>query len=117
MNYIAIGFIALISLLLFYTGLRLTNAIHGNFQRASELRNQYAQRIRLLPMYKILCLRGIDLNQLLYQSPVAEIETSIRNCENCNISEACQTVLKEKTNQDFSHCANDYQVPENTRAA
>ena len=107
MNYIALGFITLISTLLFYTGLRLFNAIRSNFQTASELRNQYVQRIRLLPMYKMLRRRGIDLNRLLHQLPVAEIETGIRNCETCNIGNECHTVIKEKANQDFNFCPND----------
>ena len=107
MNYLTISFIALIGLLLSYTGLRLFKAIHGNFHTAAALRNQYAQRIRLLPMYKMLRMRGIELNHFLSQSPVAEIETRIRNCESCNKDRECQTALKEKTEQDFSFCTND----------
>ena len=94
MNYITFGFISLVGLLLFYTGLRLTEAINGNFQTSSELRNQFAQRIRLLPMYKILSLVGIDQARLLYQMPIAEIETGIRNCEACSISAECLNKLK-----------------------
>ena len=106
MNYITFGFISLIGLLLFYTGLRLTGAINGNFQTSAELRNQYAQRIRLLPMYKILALVGIDQDRLLYQMPIAEIEARIRNCEACSITTDCINKLKTKSNQDFSYCVN-----------
>ena len=107
MNYVTFGFISLIGILLLYTGLRLTGAINGNFQTSSELRNQYAQRIRLLPMYKILALVGIDQDRLLYQMPVAEIEAGIRNSEACSISTECLNKLKTKSNQDFSYCVND----------
>lgn len=101
------GFISLVGILLLYTGLRLTGAINGNFQTSSELRNQFAQRIRLLPMYKILSLLDIDQGRLLYQLPIAEIETGIRNCEACSISAECLNKLKTKPNQDFSYCVND----------
>lgn len=107
MNYVAISFITVVGSLLLYTGLRLFKSIHGNFHTAAALRNQYAHRIRLLPMYKMLRMRGIELSHFLSQSPVAEIEARIRNCESCVRDRECQTALKEKTDQDFSFCAND----------
>ncbi len=107
MNYIDFTIVVIISLSLFYIGFRLFAAIHFNYYRASELRHQYAQRIRLLPTYKMLRLRGIDLNRLLHGLPVTEIEAAIRNCEACTSTKECQTKLKEKDIEDFDFCKND----------
>ena len=107
MNYVAICFISSIALLLLYTIFRLIIAIQGNFHSASELRNQFSQRIHLLPMYKMLRLRGIALNKLLHQLPISDIETGIRNCESCDKDKLCQETLKNKSGQNLDFCPND----------
>ena len=107
MNYIEIGFYLSLTFGLLYTSLGLITAIHFNFQRGTDLRNQYTQRVRLLPTNKMLRLRKFDLNQLLHNLPVTEIERVIRNCETCIEGKDCQTILKTNAEQDFSFCPND----------
>lgn len=109
MNYAAFAFLGLILTLLSYTALRLFTAIQGNYSDAGDLRRQFAQRIRLLPLFKVLQKKGIVLNEWLYDLPVAEIENSIRQCESCSSTEKCQSALKQSSRIDFSYCANDRQ--------
>ena len=107
MDYTTYVFVSIILMLLIYTGLRLSNAIYGNFKAASQLRRQYAQRINLLPMAKKLQLRNIDVDEVLHSLPVAEIEKGIRGCESCNKNDECQASLKQKNKDYVAWCAND----------
>ena len=107
MNYLEITFLFLITSTLIYTALRLSNAILGNYRKAAALRESYAERIRLLPMSKMLRTRAITAERLLHELPVNEIDTSIRKCESCTRNEECETALKNKTQSEFNFCPND----------
>jgi len=106
MDYTTLLFLTLIALLLIVTGTGLSRAIYGNFQAAAALRRQYAQRIRVLPMFNMLRLRGVGLDPLLHGLPVARIEKAIRNCESCDKTPQCRTLLRKKASIPAGFCIN-----------
>ena len=107
MNYLEIAFLFLSTSLLVYTGLRLSNAILSNYRKAAALRESYAQRIRLLPLSRMLRTRDVAAERLLHELPVNEIDTSIRKCESCSRNDECEKALKNKAQSEFSFCPND----------
>ncbi len=107
MNYFALIFILLIAALFIYTGARLGLAIQENFGVARRIRQQLASRIRVLRMFPMLKKRGIDMDNYLNSLPIHEIERQLRNCENCEKPNECDSALGSRDEVDYSFCPND----------
>ncbi len=100
-------FLAILSILLVFTGLSLFTAIHGNYRRANELRRQFGQRIRLIPLFKLLQQKDVSLEQWLHLAPVSTIENAVRQCESCSKTENCLVLLKKSQQAVPNHCSNE----------
>ena len=106
MNYLSIAALALLASVLVFTACTLFTAIRGNYRSANELRRQFALRIRLLPLFRLLQKKHISLAQWLHQFPVATIEGAIRRCESCHEVDKCLSLLKQQDSHKLDHCAN-----------
>lgn len=107
MNYLSMTFLAMLLILLVFTGISLFTAIHGNYRRASELRRQFGQRIRLIPLFRMLQQKGVSLEQWLHLAPVATIENAVRQCESCPRTEDCLVLLRKSQQAVPGHCSNE----------
>ena len=107
MNFLTVIFIVVMAALFIYTAIRLSTAIQVNFTTSNRLRQQFAERIRMLRMFPMLRKRGIDIDSYLANLPISEIEQQIRSCESCDRQDECRSALEGSDADGYGFCAND----------
>jgi hypothetical protein len=94
----------LISLLILVVAVVIFTAITGDFRKGQRLREELAQRVRYLRLDKMLSKRNIKREDYLHLESISNIETQIRTCESCSLTEQCDQALKEISPADLSFC-------------
>jgi len=103
-SYTYIITFVLISLIILVVAIVLFTAITGDFRKGLRLREELAQRVRYLRLDKMLSKRNIKREDYLHLESISNIETQIRTCESCTLTEQCDQVLKESSPADLSFC-------------
>ena len=107
MSYTYIITIVLISLIILVVAIVLFTAITGDFRKGLRLREELAQRVRYLRLDKMLSKRNIRREDYLHIESISNIETQIRTCESCSMTEQCDQALKEISPADLGFCPID----------
>ena len=107
MSYTYIVTFVLISLLILIVAIVIFTAITGDFRKGLRLREELAQRVRYLRLDKMLSKRNIKREDYLHLESISNIETQIRTCESCSLTEQCDQALKEGSPADLSFCPID----------
>ena len=107
MSYTYIITFVLISLIILIVAIVLFTAITGDFRKGLRLREELAQRVRYLRLDKMLSKRNITREGYLHLESISNIETQIRTCESCSLTEQCDRALKKTSPEDLDFCPLD----------
>jgi hypothetical protein len=103
-SYTYIILFVLIALVILVVAIVLFTAITGDYRKGLRLREELAQRLRYLRLDKMLSKRNIKRENYLHLESISNIETQIRTCESCSLTEQCDQALKEGSPADLSYC-------------
>ena len=107
-------FIAVVCLVLTVMGATLAIAFSGSRDVGARVRRRLAERLRVLPFYRLLCRRKVDVARHLAETPVEALEKELKNCEVCPNVRQCDEVLArpEGEEMDYSFCPNEPAIRE-----
>ncbi len=107
MSYTYIILFVLITLVILVVAIVIFTAITGDFRKGLRLREELAQRVKYLRLDKMLSMRNIKREDYLHLESISNIETQIRTCESCSLTEKCDQTLKESSPADLGFCPID----------
>lgn len=109
MNLHTVIFIAVICLVLSVIGVTLFIAFSGSLGVRERIRRRLATRMKELPFYRLLRRRNINIGRHIAETPIADLEKEVKNCEACASVKECEKVLSqpEDAKVDYSFCPND----------
>ena len=90
-----------------YFALRMLWCIGQNLYTGLILRRKLRERLSGMPLEQALVRSGSDPTLYLHDKQLHEIEQQMRSCENCKVTETCDTALKTDTpTERFNFCPN-----------
>ena len=108
MNLLAGIYIFLIVGLIIYAGITLVIVIGANYIAGQKVKEDFAGRIKLLRLNRMLKKRRITAANYLQEFSVHSLDRQIRNCETCLNTTECEKFLSGITKDvDLTFCPNN----------
>ncbi len=87
--------------------LSLAWGIVHNLREGRQFRQQLAERLSHLRLFRLMRMLGLDPHQYLHQEQIVDVERHMRACEACADTQSCEQALNEHNPDAVAdYCAN-----------